>query len=86
MRPRPNQTGQQILVQICQQCHNSRLDQTITRARFNIETLAQMSRAEKDLAITRIHLPKSAARHMPPDRFRELSQAEIDLVTQELMQ
>ncbi len=32
-------TGRQILVQVCQQCHNRRLDQTITRARFNIETL-----------------------------------------------
>jgi mono/diheme cytochrome c family protein len=85
IRPRPGSTGRQILVQMCQQCHNSKLDQSISRARFNVETLDQMSRLEKDIAIARIQLPKNAARLMPPERFRELSPAEIALVTQELM-
>ena len=76
--------GRQLLVQICQECHNSRLDQTISRASFNIERLDTLSRGEKDEAIRRINLAKDACEHMPPDRFRELNAAEIALVQAEL--
>ena len=51
--PQPNLTGRQMLTAMCQQCHNSRLDQTLSRARFNVEKLDEMSRAEKDEAIRR---------------------------------
>jgi hypothetical protein len=44
-----------------------------------------MDRAEKDKAILRLNLPDDAFRRMPPPRFRALSPAEIQLVTQELM-
>jgi hypothetical protein len=83
-KPALGLSGQQLLVQVCQECHNSRLDQTISRASFNIEKLAQLPRAEKDEAIRRINTPKNACDHMPPDRFRELSAAEIALVQAEL--
>jgi hypothetical protein len=76
--------GKQLLVQVCQECHNSRLDQTISRASFNIEKLAQLPRAEKDEAIRRINTPKAACEHMPPERFRELDAAEIALIQAEL--
>jgi hypothetical protein len=33
-----------------------------------------MSRAELDLAITRIELPRTAAGAMPPSQFRQLAQ------------
>ena len=77
--------GLGILTQICQQCHNPTLDQTLTRAKFDVTKLATMDRAEKDKAILRLNLGVDAFRRMPPPRFRELSPAEIQIVTQELM-
>jgi hypothetical protein len=84
-RPAANLTGPQILTQICQQCHNKSLDQSETREKFRVDDLALMTRAEKDLAIKRLTLEATAFRKMPPTRFRELSPAEITLVTAELM-
>jgi hypothetical protein len=83
--PQPNLTGRQILTAMCQQCHNSNLNQNQSRARFNVQKLDDMSRAERDEAIRRIHLPATSVRHMPPHRFHELSAADIETVTQELM-
>jgi hypothetical protein len=40
--------GHGILVQICQQCHNPSLDQTLTRAKFDVTKLDTLSREEKD--------------------------------------
>jgi mono/diheme cytochrome c family protein len=84
-KPALGLTGRQILVQVCQQCHNSHLDQTISRARFNVEQLDTLARGEKDEAIRRVGLPLDACSHMPPVRFRELDAAEIGLVQAELM-
>jgi hypothetical protein len=78
--------GQGILVQMCQQCHNSALDQTLTRARFDVTKLATMAPAEKALAVHRLTLDPEAFRRMPPTRFRSLSDAEIKLVTTALSQ
>ena len=86
IRPAAGLDGNGILVHMCQMCHNSRLDQTLTRARFNIETLATLSRSEKDEAIFRLNLPESDARHMPPARFHVLSDAERALAIQALAQ
>ena len=83
--PSPGFTGRQILVEACHQCHNARVDPSISRSHFNVETLDTLSRGEKDLAIQRIHLPGSDAHHMPPHRFRDLGPADIEAVTQELM-
>jgi hypothetical protein len=77
-------TGRQILVQVCQECHNSHLDQTISRAQFDVEKLDTLDRAEKDEAIRRINLPQNDCSHMPPTRFRDLGPAEIALVQAEL--
>jgi hypothetical protein len=85
-RPAAGLNGQQILVQMCQQCHNSQLDQSLSRASFNVETLSAMSRAEKDKAIARINLPADACGHMPPARFRDLDAGEIALVQSVLKQ
>jgi len=78
--------GQGILVQMCQQCHNPSLDQTLTRARFDVTKLDTMAPAEKQKAITRLNLPVDSSRKMPPPRFRALSAAEIQLATQVLQQ
>jgi len=79
-----NGTG--IMVQICQQCHNPSLDQTETRAKFDVTKLSTMSREEKDKAILRLGLDPTAFRRMPPPRFRGLSPSEIAIVTSALMQ
>ncbi len=86
IRPKPTLDGRGILVHICSRCHNSRLDQTQTRARFNVDTLDTLSRAEKDLAIARLQLDDDNPRKMPPVRFHVLSPSERDLVTQALSQ
>jgi hypothetical protein len=83
-KPATGLSGRQILVQVCQQCHNSHLDQTISRARFDVEKLDTLPRAEKDEAIRRINLPVDDCSHMPPFRFRELDAQEINLVNTEL--
>lgn len=83
-RPAPGSTGLQILQQQCQQCHNKSLDGSETREKFRVDDLASMTREEKDLAIHRLTLEKSVFRKMPPPRFRELSDDEIKLVTDEL--
>jgi uncharacterized membrane protein len=85
IRPKPGLDGHGILEQMCQMCHNSRLDQTQSRALFNVEQLGAMSRAEKDLAIARLQLPASDRHAMPPVRFHELSSAERQLAIDELM-
>jgi hypothetical protein len=85
IRPRAGLDGRGIMVHMCQMCHNSRLDQTLSRARFNVEQLDQMPRGEKDLAIARLKLPAGDRRAMPPARFHELGDAERQLVIDELL-
>ena len=65
-------TGADILVSTCAQCHNGKLDQTISRAKFDATNLAAMSRAEKDLAISRLNLSPSDRLKMPPAFMRSL--------------
>ena len=85
IRPRAGLDGQGILMQMCRMCHNGRLDQTQSRALFNVEQLGQLSRGEKDLAIARLSLPATDRHAMPPVRFHELSAAERQLAIDELM-
>jgi hypothetical protein len=61
----PGQDAAGVLLQACAQCHNERLDQTLSRARFRAD-LQGMDRAEKDLAIARLMLPPTDANAMPP--------------------
>ena len=85
VRPAAGLDGRGILVHMCRTCHNSSLDQTLTRSQFNIDTLDQLPRAEKDLAIGRLMMDDTDRHRMPPSRFHSLSDAERDLVIQELM-
>jgi mono/diheme cytochrome c family protein len=68
----PGQDGASVLLSACSECHNDRLDQNASRARFRAD-LQGMSRAEKDLAITRLQLPPDHAAAMPPARLRLLT-------------
>ncbi|HEY1817326.1 MAG TPA: hypothetical protein VGG74_33500 [Kofleriaceae bacterium] len=82
--PQPGMTGMAMLQQQCEQCHNSRLDPTITRDNFLIDQLAQMSRAEKDLAIARLQTPTDTRLTMPPPLFRLPSDADRAAMIAEL--
>jgi hypothetical protein len=76
----PGMDGQEVLLQACGQCHNDRLDQTLSRARFNVD-LSKMSREQKDRAISRVMLPLDHGGVMPPAAFRHLSdEAKAQLV------
>jgi hypothetical protein len=84
IRPKPGLDGHGILVHVCAMCHNSRLDPTVSRARFNVEHLDALPREEKDLAIARLQLEDGDVHKMPPVRLHVLSTAERDLAIQEL--
>jgi hypothetical protein len=68
----PGLSGEEVLLQACSTCHNPRLDQDLSRARFRAD-LAGVSRAEKKLAIARLELPEDDPRAMPPPRLRKLT-------------
>lgn len=74
--PRPGLDGRGLLTQLCHRCHNPKLDQTLSRARFDVEKLDALPAAEKKLAIDRIRLPDGDPLHMPPARFVTVSDAE----------
>jgi hypothetical protein len=61
----PGLDGQGVLLQACAQCHNPRLDPSLSRARFRAD-LQGLDRAEKDLAIARLMLPGGDPLAMPP--------------------
>jgi hypothetical protein len=77
LRPRAGGDGLSILQQMCQRCHNSTLDQTISRANFNVESFSAMSRGQKDQAIARITQAANSPLLMPPARFGSLSPQEL---------
>lgn len=66
------ESGADVLLQACSTCHNGRLDQSLSRARFRAD-LVGVERAEKDAAIARLRLPPSDPRAMPPARLRALT-------------
>jgi len=82
--------GAGIITEACAQCHNSKLDQTISRARFNIDLtkmsdlnggyLSGIQRDEVILAaISRLRMDGNDIRKMPPELFKHLTPTEIDL-------
>jgi hypothetical protein len=82
--PRAGLDGRTLLAQQCAQCHNSRLDPTLSRDRFLVDKLDQMSRSEKDLAIARIQLGTDTRLTMPPPLFRLPNDSDRALMIEEL--
>ncbi|MFZ2652815.1 MAG: c-type cytochrome [Burkholderiaceae bacterium] len=89
--PRPGLNGAGVVTEMCTQCHNSTLDQNITRARFNVNLAAMsngsggvLTAAERDaeigVAITRLLMPANDVRKMPPESMKTMSLADINLV------
>jgi hypothetical protein len=64
-------TPADALIQACGACHNDVLDQSLSRARFNI-ALERLARSEIDSAIDRIERPRDAPGAMPPPEARQL--------------
>src|SRR5262249_35210116 len=73
--------GKGILVQACQQCHNGQFDTTLSRSNFDVTKLDTMLLSEKQTAVSRMHLPDTDPKKMPPVRFRQLTAAEIALAS-----
>lgn len=73
--PQPGLDGAGLIQQLCTQCHNDKLDQSVSRARFSTD-LSKMSREEKDIAIQRLMLADDDVRAMPPRRFRTVTEEE----------
>jgi hypothetical protein len=71
LQTEPNASPADALIQACGSCHNDVLDQTLTRARFNI-AVSRLDRTALDLAIERIQLPRTAPGAMPPPEARQL--------------
>jgi len=67
----PDATPAEALIQACGACHNDVLNQSLTRARFNID-ISRMPQAELDLAIERIERGRHEAGAMPPPAARQL--------------
>ena len=82
--PKAGADGKTLLAEMCQECHNANLDPTLSRDRFRVDQLDQMSRAERDLAIARIRLPLDTRLTMPPTLFRTVTADERQLMIDEL--
>lgn len=71
-RPRADASAEEILHHVCQRCHNGRLDQSLTRARFDASDPAALTAEQKASALARIMLADDEPGHMPPARFASL--------------
>ncbi len=82
--PKAGIDGRTLLAQMCQECHNAKLDPAVTRDHFLVDRLDTMSRDEKDLAITRLELGIDTRLVMPPTLFRTITDDERQAMIAEL--
>jgi len=76
----PDDSPVTLLITACGSCHNDVLDQTISRARFNID-LATMDEAERKLAVERVLRAPQDPGVMPPPESRQLTPEARDRLT-----
>jgi hypothetical protein len=74
LQTEPDATPVETLIQACGACHNDVLDQTLTRARFNID-LSRMDGTELALAVERMLRSSGTPGVMPPPEARQLDSA-----------
>jgi hypothetical protein len=74
LQTEPEATPVEALIQACGACHNDVLDQSISRARFNID-VSRMDDSELELAIERVQRAPHEAGVMPPPEARQLDGA-----------
>lgn len=70
-------TAQQILTNSCLACHNSNLDQTDSRAQFNVEDLTKNTAFEYGTAMGRIQRAATDIHRMPPPTYMNLTDSDI---------
>lgn len=68
----PDATPPEALIQACGACHNDVLDQSLSRARFNVG-LSRLDRAEIATAVERLRRDPEAPGVMPPAEARQLT-------------
>jgi mono/diheme cytochrome c family protein len=73
----PNASAQEILLQACAQCHNPRLNKSISRARFDATNINAIDEETRGRVIERMLLDKKDPQLMPPAKFRQLTDDEI---------
>jgi mono/diheme cytochrome c family protein len=73
LQTEPEAEAPELLIQACGSCHNDVLDQSISRARFNVD-LWRLEPSEIELAIQRIELPRTDPAVMPPAEARQLDE------------
>lgn len=74
---KPGSSGKSIIAQACAQCHNSKLDQSISRARFDVNFMT-LNQSEKEKIVYRLQLPTDHLNVMPPRRFKTLTKEQIN--------
>lgn len=84
MRTKKGASGREVLVQACAQCHNPRLDPSISRAKFDVTRLDAMTAQQKADAIARLKLPPTDRKHMPPAMIRSLTDEALNAAIAEL--
>lgn len=77
LQTEPDASPEEVLIQACGSCHNDVLDQSLSRALFNID-LSRMTRAELDLAIARIQRGSDEPGAMPPPEARQLDPESLE--------
>lgn len=82
IRAAPGASPTELLNQMCRHCHNSNLNPSLSRARFNVDRLEEMTPAQKQLLRTRIRLPPDDVRKMPPLLCGELTNQEVEVLEQ----
>jgi hypothetical protein len=81
----PSATPAEMLVQACGPCHNDVLDQTLSRARFNI-ALGRTPALERAAAVARLAAVRGSPGAMPPRGARQLAADAITRLSAYLMQ
>jgi MYXO-CTERM domain-containing protein len=76
--PQPGADGKAVLLQMCARCHDGRGNPQLSKNRFNVRKLDELSRAEKDAAISRITtglMPPWRVGGLTPDAIRAATAA-----------
>lgn len=73
-RPRAQASAEEMLRSLCQRCHNPRLDQTLSRARFDASDPGALTAEQKAAAIDRLGRQPHEPGAMPPPRFASLAE------------
>ena len=70
--PAPGLDAPTLFKHACAQCHNGKLDQSLTRARFNAFDIDNLTAEQTQTLIDRLTLPANHRDHMPPTAQRDL--------------